>query len=328
MSNLVILSTEKSSYFSNLILDNLSARPDVHLDKLEVIRSTFPGGERYYRLDVKDNFELLGKVAIYVCALTDDDDILEVIRVGQTLVQLGVRRRIFIIPFLAYSTMERAVNPGEVVTGKVTIQMLSSIGNGSNGNVFLLYDLHTPGLLHYFEGSSIRLELSGHEPLLKSLHMLGFKQEEFMFASADLGRTTQVNAFARETGTGVAFIRKVRSQDVNGNPTTNAYEVIGNVAGKHVVIYDDMTRSGTTLILAAEKYLSSGAKHVSVMITHFLPNDDKCIQRLIDSRFKKIVMINTHPGSQLEMVQKNERFVVIDCSHQFVECLKEIIPKS
>ncbi|EAX90794.1 ribose-phosphate pyrophosphokinase family protein [Trichomonas vaginalis G3] len=327
MSELLILSTEGSKYFSELIVKQL-IELGFHPNQLNIKRSEFPGGEKYYRLEVQSNFELLGKTAIYVSALATDDDILEVYRVGSTLVQYGVRRRVFIIPFLGYSTMERAVLPGEVVTAKCTIQMLSSIGSGSNGNVFLLFDLHTAGLLHYFEGPCLRLELYGQKALLKSLPLIGFDPATFMFASADLGRTAWVNAFARESGTPVAFIRKVRTM-VGSISQSQAFEVIGDVKGKHVVIYDDMTRSGGTLVHAAEKYLSVGALSVDVCVSHFLPNDKKVLNYLINSPLRKIVALNTHPATQTAQIKAHpEKFVIVDCSEEFVNCLKDIIPKN
>ena len=299
-----------------------------YFNRLNIKRSTFAGGEKYYRLDVPNNFDLLGKTAVYVSSLTGDDDILEVYRVGSTLVQYGVKRRVFIIPFLAYSTMERAVLPGEVVTAKVTIQMLSSIGSGSNGNVFLLFDLHTAGLLHYFEGPCLRLELYGQKTLMKALSLLGFDSKTFMFASADLGRTAWVNSFARETGTSVAFIRKVRKM-VGDQSESEAFEVIGNVENKNIIIYDDMTRSGSTLIHAATKYLNSGALSVDVMVSHFLPTSLNIFSKLLSSPIRKFVMVNTHPMTQHEEVKLNsDRFIVVDASDQFVNCLEEILPKS
>ncbi|EAX91159.1 Phosphoribosyl transferase domain containing protein [Trichomonas vaginalis G3] len=224
--------------------------------------------------------------------------------------------------------MERAVLPGEVVTAKCTIQMLSSIGSGSNGNVFLLFDLHTAGLLHYFEGPCLKLELYGQKALLRSLPLIDFDPATFMFASADLGRTAWVNAFARETGTPVAFIRKVRTM-VGSESRSQAFEVIGCVKDKHVVIYDDMTRSGSTLVHAAEKYLSVGALSVDVLVSHFLPNDEEVINYIIKSPLRKIVALNTHPATQMPLIaQHPEKFVIADCSNEFVDCLKEIIPKN
>ncbi|OHT00064.1 Phosphoribosyl transferase domain containing protein [Tritrichomonas foetus] len=222
--------------------------------------------------------------------------------------------------------MERAVHPGEVVTAKCTIQMLSSIGSVGNGNVFLLFDLHTAGLLHYFEGSCIRLEIYGQKVLTKALPLLNFDSKTYMFASADLGRTAWVNAFARDNGTGVAFIRKMRIH-VNGKVSTQVCEVIGDVKDKHVIIYDDMTRTGGTLIHAAETYMEKGALSVDVMISHLALISEKEINAMLSSPIRKIVATNSHPKSQHPMILNNDKFVIIDCCPEFEECLEEILPK-
>jgi ribose-phosphate pyrophosphokinase len=276
---------------------------------------------------VDTNFELLGRCAIYVCPLCGDEDILEVLRVGTTLVQYGVRRRIFIIPFLAYSTMERAVKPGEVVTAKCTIQMLSAIGSVGNGNVFLLFDLHTAGLLHYFEGPCIRLEIYGQAVLSKALPELNFNRETYIFASGDLGRSAWVNAFARDNGVGVAFIRKTRTHE-DGKSVTQVCEVIGNVFQKNVIIYDDMTRTGGTLIHAAEKYLSEGALSVDVLVSHLALIGEKEIQAMIDSPVRTIVATNSHPRTQHPMIQANSKFKILDMSGEIFQHLAEILPKA
>ena len=328
LNDVLLLSTERSEYLSDLIYSHLTSQ-GFNISKLPIERSKFPDGEQYYRLGVASNFDLLGKTSIYVCPLTNDDEILEVVRVGQTLVQYGVRRRVFIIPFMAYSTMERAVKNGEVVTAKCTIQMLSSIGSVGNGNVFLLFDLHTAGLLHYFEGSCIRLEIYGQKILTKALPFLDFDSETYMFASGDLGRTAWVNAFAKANNTKVAFIRKKRTHTKDGNSVTEVCEVIGNVKDKHVIIYDDMTRTGGTLIKAANAYLERGALSVDVMVTHLAVIGEKEINILLNSQIRKIVGTNSHPNTQHPLIkQHSEKFIIIDCTPEFGECLEEILPKA
>lgn len=82
--------------------------------------------------------------------------------------------------------MERAVHPGEIVSAKTNICMMSSIPSSGLGNVFMLLDLHVEGLLHYFEGPCVRVELYAEQILLDGIKALGLT--DFMFASADLGR--------------------------------------------------------------------------------------------------------------------------------------------
>jgi ribose-phosphate pyrophosphokinase len=97
--------------------------------------------------------------------------------------------------------MERAVIPGEVVTCKTNVRLLSKIPSFGFGNGFLLLDLHVSGMflvrffilcfvgiLHYFEGSLLRSEISAMNDFIKILEKGGVTSDRFMFASADLGR--------------------------------------------------------------------------------------------------------------------------------------------
>lgn len=106
---------------------------------------------------------------VYVSSTHNDEDLLELIRVGSALAGYGSRKRIFCIPFFGYSTMERAVKLGEVVTAKVNCRLLSAIPNTASGNTFLFLDLHVAGLLHYFETDCVRALLTAVDLLEEAL---------------------------------------------------------------------------------------------------------------------------------------------------------------
>lgn len=115
---LVVYSTEASEYFAKRIASQLG----VPLGQVE--RKSFGDGERYLRLGVSRRGELLGKTAIIVGSTHKDEDFLEILRVGGRLSQ-ETDRRIFVIPFFGYSTMEREVEAGEVVAAKENIRLLN-----------------------------------------------------------------------------------------------------------------------------------------------------------------------------------------------------------
>ena len=68
----------------------------------------------------------------------------------------------------------------------------------------------------------------------------------------------------RRFGARMAFVQKDRT-----DAGTSVANVIGDVSGSHVIIYDDMTRSGGTLINAAKAYLDNGASRVTAVLSHF-----------------------------------------------------------
>src|SRR5688572_11582624 len=89
----------------------------------EIERRTFPDGEHYLRAvtDVTD------KDVIVVGGTIDERATLELYDLASGLVTYGAYRLTLVIPYYGYSTMERAVKPGEIVTAKTRACVLSSI---------------------------------------------------------------------------------------------------------------------------------------------------------------------------------------------------------
>lgn len=328
-----ILSTEESKYFARNIARSLGCP----LGKVE--RFKFDDGEQYYRIDIADNRTIAGKDIIYVASTDTDAALLELYRVGSALASYGTRRRFFVIPFFGYSTMERAVRPGEIVTAKVNARMLSSIPNSGLGNIFLFCDLHVSGLLQYFEGACQVHEVYGQEPLIAAIGKeLGIEplpplgrgvpsvstEEEnpnLVFGSADLGRPLWVESFAKRFSAGMAFIRKKRNMsktEVQGVP-------IGDVKGKKVVIYDDMTRSAGTLIKAAVAYIASGATEVIAVLSHLALNGPEIVKKIEESPIKKVIATNSHPMSQHPAVKASKKITIVPVDSEFVNSIRSFL---
>jgi len=312
MKNLVIYSTEDSAYFAELIGRALGIAPS------KIKRNIFGDGELYHRLNISDKSELFGKTVIFVSSTQSDKSFDELEKIGQALAEAGTRRRIFVIPFFGYSTMERAVLPGEMVSAKINARRLSNIANTDRGNVFLLLDLHVSGILHYFEGDCLRYELSAAELFSQAINEL--KLKNFVFGTADLGRTKLVEIFANQYKTEIVFVRKTR--DFKKIQVTN---VIGEVKGKTIIIYDDMTRSGGTLIQAAKAYLNNGAKEVYAVLSHLALNNESIIKRLEKSPIKKIITTNSHPRSQNKLVKCSKKIIIKDISPEFAKIIKRLL---
>ncbi|MBI5732413.1 ribose-phosphate pyrophosphokinase [Candidatus Jorgensenbacteria bacterium] len=312
MENTLIFSTAASLYFAKLLARHLG------IGTREIETTVFGGGEIYYRLGLTDFTELFGRNVIFVGSTHSDLEIEELYRVGCSLAMYGAQRRIFVVPFFGYSTMERAKLPGEVVTAKIIARKFSSIPNTGFGNVFLFMDLHTPGLVHYFEGDCMRSELYAEPVLVRSIkeHCVNPK----VFGSADLGRPAWVRRFAKHFGARLVFIDKEREGE-KVRPTA----VIGNVRGSTVFIYDDMLRSGDTLIQGAEAYLTHGAERTLGVVSHAAFNDEKAIAYIEESPIEKIITTNTHPMSQHPRIGSSDKFIVSDVSPIYAATIAKIL---
>jgi len=128
----------------------------------------------------------------------------------------------------------------------------------------------------------------------------------------------QVESFARQFSTEIAFIRKTRSFE-----ETKIADVIGDVKGKHVIIYDDMTRSAGTLIAAANKYLECGALSVYALLSHLALNNDAIVEKIEASPLVKVIATNSHPMSMCDRVTKSSKFIILDVSPVFARTIQD-----
>ena len=90
-----------------------------------------------------------------------------------------------------------------------------------------------------------------------------------------------------------AFVYKRRTS----GSETQVTGVNADVKGKIVVIYDDMIRTGSSLIQAAKAYKDAGATKIYVIATHGLfPNN--AIEKIQNSGvIEKIAVTDTHPNA-------------------------------
>jgi ribose-phosphate pyrophosphokinase len=315
----VIIAAPDSLYFAQRI-SQLTRIPI-----LDVERKIFAGGERYYRLDVESRTDLVGRDVLYIGTTHSDVAILDLYRIGSTLAELGTARRIFLVPFFGYSTMERDVKPGECVTAKTAARMFSHIP-ATSGNTFIFCDLHCASLRRYFDGP-VTLELYAERVLLNGIRehlhtVLGADETEYpqklIFASADLGRPIWVESFARHFGTSIALVSKARDGE-----KTVVRDVIGDVRGKVVAIYDDMTRSAGTIVHAADAYMSRGAVSVVAIITHLALNGPEVVQMLEESVLTKVISTDTHPSSQLPAVLASPKFEIRTVTGLYANALRQ-----
>lgn len=287
----------------------------------------FPDGERYHRI--------LTEVADYPVVLLggtiDDRETMELLDLGQAIVQKGALSLLMVVPYFGYSTMERQVNPGDVVKAKNRARLLSAIPTASFGNRIYLLDLHSEGIPHYFENSLVAVHVYARDIIIDAIKDVvrewqssamvasavtdsggrakasaaqtsagdaidWLDHTHFTLASTDAGRAKWVESLAQDmAGRGIpvhpAFIIKRR---VSGSETEIA-DISADVEGKFVVIYDDMVRTGGSAIKAARAYTEQGAKGVALICTHgVLPGES--LKRIQESGyFFKVIVTDSHP---------------------------------
>jgi ribose-phosphate pyrophosphokinase len=265
----------------------LATSPLLEAGELEV--KNFPDGERYMRI----RSDVSGREVLILGGTVSDSDTLEIYDLACAAVKYGAISLTLIIPYFGYSTMERAVQYGEVVTAKTRAMLFSSIPRTSLGNKVILIDLHTEGIPHYFESGIVPIHLYSKSIIHESCEELYGK--DFVLASTDAGRAKWVESLANDMHVEGAFVFKRR---ISGDET-KVTGISADVKNKNVIIYDDMIRTGGSLIQAAKSYKEAGANEISVITTHgiFVGNG---IEKMRNSEIiNTVVCTDTHPNSQL-----------------------------
>ncbi len=274
----IVFHTQEYQYLADKVL----ATGKFEQGRLEV--SYFSDGERYQRIlsDVEDrNVVLIG-------GTVNDNSALELFDLASSLVSYGANSLTLVLPYYGYSTMERAVLPGEIVTAKSRARLLSAIPRSHKGNKIYLFDLHSEGIQYYFEHELYPVHVYCKDIVLAAARQYG--GENFVIASTDAGRAKWVESLANDLGVNAAFILKRRLKD----DQTEVSAVNAEVAGKTVIIYDDMIRSGGTIINAAVTYKNQGASAIFVITTHgvFVGNSLEKLKK--SGLIEKIICTDSH----------------------------------
>ncbi len=275
----LLFSIQSYRYF----LDRISDCCGFPVGEVEV--NIFPDGERYQRILT----EVDERNVVLIGGTITDSDTLELYDLACAMVKHGAKSLTLMVPYYAYSTMERSSKRGEVVTAKTRARLLSAIPLASRGNRIVMMDLHSEAMSYYFEGGIVAYHLTAKDVIIKACHDLGGKN--FVLASTDAGRAKWVESLANSMGVDASFVFKRRLDGTR----TELTAMNARVEGAKVIIYDDMIRTGGSLINAARAYRDAGASSISAITTHgVLPGD--AFQRLKDSGlFQAVVVTDTHP---------------------------------
>lgn len=216
-----------------------------------------------------------------------DTHLMELFFFADALKRSEVKKIIAIIPYFGYARQNREHKKGESVSVNVVIRFLEYIGFSE----IYTFDLHDEGTEGIF---TIPFKNLTAYPILAKTLKKSLDLKNTIVVSPDQGgveraRNFSINLFEGKKSE-VAVVEKQR--DLEKIHQSKAIDLYGNVAGKTVVLVDDIITSGRTLVNAAKICKLRGAKDIYGAVTHHDFTKD-AVTILQNSPIKKILTTNT-----------------------------------
>jgi ribose-phosphate pyrophosphokinase len=192
-------------------------------------------------------------------------------------------RTTVVMPHYAYARSDKKDAPRISIGARLVADLLVTAG----ASRVLAMTLHSPQVHGFF---SVPVD---HLHALRELagHFRGHDLHNAVVVSPDLGNAKQAAAFARLLDVSVAFGAKQRLAD----DRVIISSVIGEVAGKDVIVLDDEIAKGSTVFELLDRLREHGVNSVRVACTHGLFAGDALTRLSAEPDVLEIVCTNTVP---------------------------------
>jgi ribose-phosphate pyrophosphokinase len=195
-----------------------------------------------------------------------------------------------VIPYFGYARQDRKSAGRTPISAKLVADMLTTAG----ATRVLTMDLHAGQIQGFF---NIPVDNIFAGPLFAKDMAEKNSLDDIIIVSPDVGGVVRARALASKLHADMAIVDKRR-------PAPNVAKVmniIGDVAGKHCILIDDMVDTAGTLCGAVEALLESGATKVSAYATHGVLSGPAA-QRLAESDIHELVVTDSirQPQSVLD----------------------------
>ncbi len=214
-----------------------------------------------------------------------NNNLMELLILIDSCLRASADRITAVIPYYGYARQDRKDVGRVPITAKLVANLITRAG----ADRVLTMDLHAAQIQGFFD---VPVDHLYARPVLDEYFLgLGLPSEEIVVVSPDLGRVKEANKHAARLGAAQAIIEKRRRSDEQ----TEQVNLIGeSVAGKIVLMFDDMISTAGTIVGATNIVSGFGAREVYVSATHGVLCGS-ALQRLSEAPVREVVITNTIP---------------------------------
>ena len=238
-----------------------------------------------------------------------NDNLMELLVMIDACRRASAGRITAVIPYYGYARQDRKAKSRDPISSKMVANMLTAAG----ADRVLTMDLHADQIQGFFD---IPLDNMHGTIVFTKYFMEKFpNHEDMVVVSPDVGSVARSRKFANQMGMGLAIVDK-RREKANQCEVMN---VIGDVAGKECILFDDMVDTAGSLCNAAKAIFDKGASKVYACATHPVLSGP-AIERIQNSVIDEIVFLNTIPPTEEALACEKIKF--LDVAPLFADAIQ------
>jgi ribose-phosphate pyrophosphokinase len=269
---------------------------DVPLTKARVQR--FADNEIFVTID--ENVRGEDVFVIQSTSFPANDNLMELLICIDALTRASAKRITAVLPYFGYARQDRKTGGRTPISAKLVANLITRAG----AHRVLTMDLHAGQIQGFFDIPTDNLVAI---PFMAKDIKNNYKNpEELMIVSPDVGGVVRARALADRLNIDLAIVDKRRPRPGE----SEVMNIIGDVSGRRLIMFDDIVDSAGTLCQAAKALTERGAASVSAYVSHGVLSGEAA-NRVANSVLTELVItdsieapdhIKTHPKMRIVSV--------------------------
>jgi len=299
-AGMVVVSGNSNAGLAQKIADYLGVKLG------DVVVRRFSDGES--RIEIRENMR--GKDVFVIQSLCNpaNENLMDLLIIIDALKRASAEGITAVIPYYGYARQDKKVGPREPITAKLVADLLETAG----ATRVMTMDLHSSSIQGFF---NIPVDhLSSLPTVIRHFKENGIGGSGAVVVSPDVGGVERATRMKNRIDSPLAILNKWRPEPNKSEVT----ELIGDVASKSCMLFDDIVDTAGTLVNGAEFLLAQkGASDVSAYCTHGALSGP-AMERLRNSKLKQLIITDTIP---LPQEKQDPKITVVSVADVFGEAM-------
>ena len=248
-----------------------------------------------------------------------NDNLMELLVMTDAMRRASAGRITAVIPYFGYARQDRKTKARDPISAKLVANMIVAAG----ADRVLTMDLHAAQIQGFFD---IPMDNLYGNPVFVDYYAKKFGErcEDMVVVSPDVGSVSRARTFAQKLHMSLAIVDK-RRQKANQSEVMN---IIGDVAGKDCILFDDMVDTGGSLCNAAKAIVEvGGAKSVYACASHGVLSGP-AVERVNGSPIKELAFLDTIAPIEASLSDKIKYLTVAPVFAEAIERIYQEISVS